>query len=919
MKKKLLGILSVVTMLGISACGGTASKEPTPNSGEVITSQEQGNSGNENSSSSKAPIVEDYPITVPNVQGATIVASAKRAVAGTKITFTVTVGGGYKLTKVEVTNGLQFKKESEGNYSFIMPERSVRIVVQVAIDGDFVILGDFSAELVKEGDIYVARNVPVEYSGKDYAEFSYSVMKNGVSTKLPSLALDETRCFANVSFTTSGDNSLRVATGCTYDFFYDPADAERPCYVIRKSVDRIPANGELLFTRVFDGRMRSEPTLHAPDLKAIQYTYQTNELSYTYNYKRYADASLATIVDTTDSAAPQNYYVYKRADWTNKIYEVVNTWSKDKGNNENEYALWELDPYGDWEGDTKTHQPFSARLDITPDETDTRLEISQRDVKRNIAMGAHYGAELEYEFYDAYRSVYSGNVYINAPSNWDAGYSVEAHDDGSFKVTINSFVEYDREATSGTADVTDHSGHTNDMVMNFAKNGALLDMTWRRGDYNQQQWNFATHTPKNKDVGTIKNVTCTNTYGEVYSGAPTFDSSKYFISNISKATWYNSDNTDGKSATTSNVCFGDVLEFYPYGNAGKTSRITDEFVYTPSTALDMWQYGVESTDDANMVALNGQNRYEVMNVGTANVTISNRTENSSSVKKTIAIKSQATKCALSFYVNCFVEGYDSYGGENANILIAKAGKTSTYYVDVSSEGGKKAPCSYRLAFNAGETDEYGNYTYAGTTPYLTYTTEGHKLTLNCNTADSLALTAEKTINVKVLSDYYQPGRTISTWTIRLLPSTGNDEIVGSHWVLNYVKDDGSPADDQSDIYFYDQHYQGYDNIFRGKITDYIVLGDDAYENVFEFIYQVNNMGMITGAKVTSVACEHPYFARTSANDWYLYFRDITDTGMLPVCMWWETSEAYADYFGYGYLLEDEAYPQIEEWVGFTRV
>ena len=921
MKKKYLAALSIVTMLTIAACGGTRSSEE-PNTSIVTSSETDSSSEGGNSSSSKSygPIVEDYPITVPNVTGVTVVASAKRAVAGTRITFTVTLAAGYKLDKVEVPNARDLTKVSEGNYAFTMPERSVRINVSVSIDGDFVIAGDFSAELLQEGNMYVARNVAVPYNNNDYAQFSYIVQKNGQSTKLDSLALDETRCFANVFFNTGGDHKMRIATGCTYDFYYDATDAERPCYVIRKSVDKIPSTGDALFTRVFDGRMRSEPTLHAPDLKAIDYTYDDGSLKYSYNYKRYANSSLATILDTSNETA-ENFYVYKHADWTNNVYEVVNTWSKDKGNNENEYALWELDPYGDWMNSTKTHQPFSARLDITPDETDTRLEISQRDVKRNIAMGAHYGAELEYEFYDAYRSVFSGNVIINPPSAIDPGYSVQANSDGSFTATINSMVEYNRDETSGTADVTDHSGHTNNLVLDFAKNGALKTMTWTRRDYSQSQWNFIDHQPKIVDDCKAKRITCTNTYGEVYSGEPTFNASQYFISNISKASWYNADNTDGKSATVSNVCFGDELEFYPYGGAGKKAAIVDEFTYTPATALDMWQYGIASSNDTSVVGLNGQNRYEVLNVGETTVTISNRTANSASITKNISVKSQATACAHQFFINANVAGYDSTGCDNANLLVAKAGKTSTYYVDVSAETGKKAPCSYRLAFRSDTKDEFGNYTYTGTSKYLTYTTQGHVLTLNCNTPDSMALDKAISIEVKVLSDYYAPNWGPETWTITLLPSTGNDDIVGSHWICTYVDEDtGAPTEDQTDVYFYDRQYEGYSNIFVGKITDYIVLGNNAYENTFHFIYQVNNMGIIVGARVTSIEVEHPAFVGTSAANYYLYFDNVTDLVNLGVCMWWETGDGdYQDIFGYGYMLDDEQVAQIEYYQSFQRV
>ena len=922
-KKKIISLLGVVLALSVTACGGTKSSNAPVSSDTSVSDTSGATSSNTSTggdSSSKSDIVEDYPISVVNTTGVTITTDKRRAVKGEKVTFTVAVATGYTLKGVSVTNATP-TKEAEGRYSFLMPERPVRISAQVEVDGDFVLVGEFAAQLQKEGDIYVARNIKIPYV-KDYAEFSYVVQKDGQSTKLPSLALDETRCFANVSFTTSKENELRVATGCTYDFYYDP-NSEMPCYVIRKSVDQIPQTGEALFTRVFDGRMRSEPTLHAPDLKAIDYTYSTNELKYDYHYKKYQNyVSLATIEDKTDTNNVQNYYVYKKADFTNNIYEVVNTWPKYLGNNENEYALWELDPYGDTmaelNGDTKTHQPFSARLDITPTETDTRMEISVRDAKRNVAMGAHYGAELEYEFYDAYRAVF-GDVYINAPSWVNPGYSIQTNADGSFKVTVNSTVEYDTTETAGVADAENHSGHTNNLVIDFAKNGAVVNLDWTRSDYTQSQWNFSTHKPINANVGTIKRVTCANTYGDAYTGTPSFDSSKYFISSISNASWYNKENPNGKSATVSNICFGDALEFYPYGEGGKKSAITNEFTFSPATALDAWQYGVISTSDRNIVDLNGQRKYEVVNVGSATVTIGNRTENSCTVTKDINIAATAIPCALGFYFDFRVYGYDSYNCEDSTTAVGKAGKTGRYYVDVSSESGKKAPCSYYLKFNSGEKDEDDQLIWSTTTPYFTVESTGHVLTLNFNTEAALALTSAKEISARVYSDYYQPGRPKTTFTIRVLAKNANDDVVNSHWVCNYLDTEGQPMDDQTDIYFYNRKYNDSDNIYVGKIVDFMTTATDSYTNVYNFIYQVNGMGMITGAQITSVEFEHPAYQGTSYRDFNLYFGGVNTDGLLLVCLWYETSSEIAPILGSGYMDEEYQVPMIESWQGFTKV
>ena len=150
-------------------------------------------------------------------------------------------------------------------------------------------------------------------------------------------------------------------------------------------------------------------------------------------------------------------------------------------------------------------------------------------------------------------------------------------------------------------------------------------------------------------------------------------------------------------------------------------------------------------------------------------------------------------------------------------------------------------------------------------------------------------------------------------------SNANDDVVNSHWVCNYLDTDGKPMDDQSDIYFYNRKYNDSENIYVGKIVDFMTTATDSYSNVYNFIYQVNGMGMITGAQITSVEFEHPAYQGTTARDFNLYFGGVNDDGLLLVCLWYETSSDIAPIFGSGYMDEEYQVPMIESWQGFTKV
>lgn len=936
MKNKILPILALTGALLISGCGGkkksssamssttsnpdsqiSTSGSSNPASSGAISSNPTSNPSSKPSSSSSSQGYneddEEYPVNITATEGVTAQVDKRKAKKGETVTLTFTVQTGFKVLAVNC-NGATLTKVNDTKYTFVMGERPVRISFQVEVAGDFTIVGDFSAVLQKvDGkNLYVARDVRVPKAGK-YANFSYSIKVDGVSTKLDSKLLDEGKCFANVTHSSSKDHALCVATGATYDFYYEPGK-ECPCYVIRTSVDELPQNGEAVYTALFEGRYRSEPTIHPQDLKAIEYSFESSAKKYTYNYKKYVnDTSLAVINDTTDPEDTKNYYVYKHADFANNIYEVVNTWSKQDGNNENEYALWNLDPNRKSEG--PYGQPFAARVDIVPNEASSRYEVSERHAARNVAMGAHYGGDLEYEFYSAYRSIYSGNVVINAPSATSIKVDTTPESNGEFTVVINSMSEYNHESTGSTADATMHEAHINQLTIKCLKNGAVKELTCVTTDYAKSQWNFGTHEPLSTATGSVTRRHVVNTYGEAYTGAPDFDKSKYFISSIENLGWYNSMTELPVSQTVSNVNFGDVLEIVPYAEGGKPVSLVKTFNYTPATALDVWQYGVETSSNEKIVYKNPQGKYQVDDIGECSVVISNRTQNSNNVKKTVDIKSVAKGTVRSFYIDCTVPGVDSYGCDHAEILEARAGRTTSYAVRASLNTG--APISYSLRFDTGTKNEDGYPIMSDTSDYVKVVQTGKTLILDCDTPASNALTETKVISVTVRSQFYQPNQSPSKWTIRVNP-TRDDNIIGTRWIYDrYVDKNGNLLDDTTKINFSNEEVSGYDTkTYKGTVIDTNITDTESYVNTWNFVYQQDNLGKIF-AKVTSCTIENPDFKGVSYTNFYLYFDGVTAGGLLKAALFYVSGEEVVDIFGYT-TIDEENNVNIESWLGFTK-
>ena len=811
-----------------------------------------------------------------------------------------------------------------------MPQSDVTIFVKATIDGDVVITGDISAKLT-DPDNDGVYTVDVACNDKTSYDFTYLVKDNsGEAKRLSSLKLDETRCNAPVTFVTGGTNQLKVTGGFTYTFYYDSNTPDYSCYVKRKSVDVLPMNERTLYA-LFDGRMRSQTTVHPDGLTSIEYTKSVDGNDTEQNYKITNEEYKYTKISNTESFAVSTdklrsdtkSYVYKKIDVANNVYSVVNTYTKDQGNNELDDNVWNLDPYGDNHDGGKRFQPYSARQDIVTDDMyneTSRYQITSREAKRNINMAAHYSAALEYEIWQALRGDFSGSATINAANAEGSSVSIVSTPlSGGFQVDINSQLEYNHEESGSTADVTQQFAFVYSVEMIFKSNGDLYSLDYVEHYYSKNDWDFSIHAPKLNARSITTKITASYKYNQTFDRDTvlgSFNPDDYFISTINKLTFYNSV-AGAKENNVSVMNYDDSLDIIPYLEGGKKNTVVDEFTFSPATALDYWQYGyINSTDKG--VADNTVHGPKTVGVGTATVTFGNHLVNMAGPTKDVNITVRANGTFASLYADCTVVGYDSYMCDNADYIYGYAGKTMTFYIESSANTG--CPINYYMVIIG--KNSLGREAYFGSSPYFNVVTEagkvhndefnidcdkvvGHDLKLDFNTEAANALTSAVTIDVIFASDYYTPGRDPKIMHIVIGPAQA--PLAGNKYktTIPYAE----PNQDKK----YEDAYVEFFAGGTGKITEYLYELDGSLRatNVFNFSYTELNNGTIN-ASITSVVIGESGMPTTARS--YTLVMERKQNGVLGVCLYTDDVDIF------GLVTEDgDGYVEVEGLTGFEKV
>lgn len=869
----------------------------------------------------------EHAIKVNAPAGANCELSHTRAEAGTVVTLTITLENSAVLNGDPSSTQTSLTRKNDGVYTFVMPDVAVTIDVKTTIDGDVILTGDITAKLTDSDNdgVYTAE---VDCSAKTSYSFTYYTKDNNGSPKrLKSLNLDETRCDANITFT-SGDNELLIAGGAKYIFSYDSNSADYNCYVTRKEVTTLPSNPKTLYN-LFDGKMRSQSTIHPQGLTGISYTKKVNgtdaTLGYkpadvTYTYKKISDTE-SFAVTANRSTGNESKYVYKNIDATNNIYSIVNTYTKGEGNNEAPDNAWPVDPYGDMQGNR--YFPYSAKQDIVANNlysNTSRYQITEREAIRNINSAAHYGSDLEYEIYQSLRGDFDGTAMINAANGEGSNVSIVSTKTATgFRVRVKSQLEYNHEESGSTADVTQQYAFVYDATLAFLTNGDLSSLEYVEKYYTKDNWNFTAHTPLAGGTCIETDINVTNDFNKTYDRATVlggFNPNDYFITSIDKLSFYDSETKIDKSSTESILNFDDSLDIIEYLGGGEPTKLVDEFKFSPETALDAWQYGCINSSDKGVVDETPWGP-KTVGVGNATITFGNHLANISGPTKDVNVSVYAGGTFHSIYVDCYKQGYDSFNGPHAEKIIGYAGKTMTYYIDSGTNTG--CPVSYYLVIK--DKDQDGDTVKTDTSPYFNVVNGngfvdeggkhfvkvvGHELTIDFNTEAANALTSSISVFVIFRSEFYEPGYGPTTMEIIINPA--QDPILNTKWGCSYMQKE-NPTKKFEDVTI--EFGAG-----TGTITEKLFNNDGTTvrcTNVYNFTYTELNNGNFN-CKLTSVVIGEAEMP-TKASDYKLAIVRTQDN-KIGVCLY---SEELEDPI-LGAIDEDgEGYFFIEGYTAFERI
>ncbi len=767
MNKKIIAFATLALLVGcVTSCGDPVS----------TTTSINGNNSTTTNTPTTSVTDEQYVIRVTAPQGIVYQLSKERAKAGEVVSLTITeLPSGFSVKEVTV-NGVTINATSTGSYEFTMPNRSVTVTIYCSVSGEVTLVGDVVAVLEKEGDIYVARNVKVAKSGRNY--FSYQVTsENGVSTVLDSIDLDPYKCFADIESSYQKTYNLEIAGGCTYDFYYDPS-AIYPCYVIRTEVHDLPNSVASLYT-LFDGSSKSESTINYPGLNRIEYSTLNREniddlKMIDYDMKYYeGNAAYAKVESTLDS---KTYHVYKDIDETTNMLTIVDTYTKANGNDDRH--RYSHNNYGSYAG----------KWDIVDNSLEdiTNTEVRERDALVNISHGAHYGYYLERDFMDAYRVGYSAD---EMTSNKIDISSSKDSSTGDFTTTIDSYIEYDSSAGTYTAEL--HQSYIFKAELVFDAAGRVKSVDYSKTKYEKAQWDFGSHSPLVGQDGTVvKTVEATYSYGDLYSVSELeFDTTPYFVSSIDAVHFYNAKTgmpaNDGKSY----LHFGDKVSLNDLYNS--SYAFLDTFNYSPATSLDVWQYGPVASSNEDVIKHQSNDLWWYMScvgIGKSTVTFSNHTKNSG-VSVDVEINVNATQKFHSVAIYSTWGGYpgDTTSATSANIT---AGTVQSFKISVTPSS---APVIYDAVSEKPEL--------------LSVVETGEKLTLDATGAKDIK--TPTTVRVKITSDWYNPdvinkytmlSFTIIPMALNPVGSTWGFEGLEEHVKVNFTAEEDSSSTETQKIY-----------------------------------------------------------------------------------------------------------------------
>lgn len=585
---------------------------------------------------------------------------------GDRIEFTVEVTDP-NVEIIEVTVNDVAKNKINGKYSFEMPEESVVVKAKIKItNADVSISGDVVAPLALNSEgIYESNEVSIETE----SELVYLVNQEDGSCKELSITdMDNHKCFTQI-YLSSNKTGFKLKGGFNYKFYYSPTT--KKTWVKRTQVTTLPSNSNQL-SYLFDSGRVDRQTTNPDNVKTV--TYQNKTTNEIYSFTKYKNnTSIATVEDYQGNHLAD---VYKTIENDGKQLRVVDTYVETGNYQVTDRGIDNDQPSKQYSGvyniyDKKSDFPSNSRL----------WSYTKDDAEFMANQYSHDYYSLELDFYEAYRGSFTiedtlkfANLKVSSVSNVSGG----------FTTTVDSYKTYVDDE-----DETNTVHYEYDLVLSFDSTGRLLNCDYKVTSYDKTAYDFTNDkflTGGETRGKVTKQLSAAYTYSNELSGAPSFDYSKYFISNITELKL---NNTSVNTDTTKNIIKkGDVID-------------TDEkiltFKYDSEEALDYWQYGVIASSDETVIghaANNLPNAVTALKKGTTTLTFGNHTTNT--VMKDVSVEVQAGSETFGYYFD------GSYGNPN-NTLVQTAdtvavyqGQTTTFSLKSSPTGSENEIESYEM-------------------------------------------------------------------------------------------------------------------------------------------------------------------------------------------------------------------------------
>ena len=853
-KNKLLTVsLSLMTIFALASCDTTSSIASSANDSTEVSSSEEVSSDTSSVTTSTGPVAETkYQVVIKNTTGITITSDVSSAKKGTTVTLTAALIDGYTLNGINLDAAgitVALTKVNETTYTFVMPDVDVIVSAELTVSGDVTIVGDIAIKLTDDGTgLYSATHVMVE----DDVDLAFAVTANGVTSTISIVDMDPNKSFADIGlYQGEKDASFTLSGNAYYNFYYD-SNATLTTYVTRDEIITAPTTVKQ-FENLFSGSIKSTSTVNPAGVNHVSYT---NSYSHTdYEWDLYENGSFAK---ATDTSIEYDSYVYKQI--TGDKYSVVDTYTEGKQDDNG-------DAYDSTRADDTTALAANYKVVDNIDTGYSKYEMTAEDALIDATAYSHDMHSLDFDMHYGYRTGFTVGdndlVYYNTDVT-----SVDATD-GGFTTNVDTIKEY--------FDSTTYTAFQYSIEISFDKAGAPLSGKTMVKSYTSASYDFTNHALLPGGEGSaqlVKKTTFSYGYGEAKTADIDFDTTPYFVSSIS------------------NIRIADDLDKTSDTQVNQGNNVSDQITFdvAPTTALDVWQYGIDSSSATSVIGPRTPEMtlsFVAKALGTSTLTLNNHS--TKEVSATVDIEVVNVVKARGFYIT--PTDYDDTGINSADSMSIYAGYSRTVLLNGSPAN---AP--------------FANITIDYTSDLIDVTLDKdtHELTIDAtNATNTEATDVVLTIN----TPDYEEGLPVDTITITVEPKGTYSSVEGKYsntWTNSYT----------GVTYEETLNFSSVDSLTRDgyKQLDVVTYHPTTLEKT-ELSFDYKYDGANNSLKIFSNSDDYDFY-------YFAYASFDINSGELLMCIysvstdWYDATET--DYVGYP-LYDNEGNIASYATIPFSRV